>query len=585
MARSPTTGSRCCTRRTRLHARLSPPRRRRRGQRGAAARAVRRRGRAPSRGWRAGASAVRATTNARGPTRPPRPPTRAARMAQVNPWVIARNHRVEEALAAASADEDLGPSIACSRQSRGPRRRPPSTRATPSRRRPKSRPATRPSAARERAPDANRRPRLSRLLAIDWGSTAMRGALLDESAAVLDERACSRGLLNLGSGGFEAALREEFGDWLARARRALPDGRHGRQPARLGRGALRRLPGGARRLRRAVAARPVRLGVGGAARSRSFRARAAITTAFPTCCAAKRSSSSARSTCSASTRRTMLSPGTHSKWATIENRRLVGFTTAMSGEFYALLRQHSILARSLPAEDGDLDGAAFDDGVRRALEGARPAADRVQRAQPRPVRAHAALQRSPSYLSGLVVGEAVRWPGLADVATVVVIGAPVLTERFARALGAARHRQPHPRRDGRVARPVGDRSRARRAGAKRIAHERAQRSRFPRGPCRAAAGRDPARPCAGTGRCHRRCAGRRRLAADRDPAQFARSVAEHRPDGGALSAGAGRCRHGAARRRRARRSRRRRPPDRRAELRCRRRPRRARARHDRAARA
>jgi uncharacterized protein YdiU (UPF0061 family) len=27
----------------------------------------------------------------------------------VNPWLIARNHRVEEALAAASDDQDLGP--------------------------------------------------------------------------------------------------------------------------------------------------------------------------------------------------------------------------------------------------------------------------------------------------------------------------------------------------------------------------------------------------------------------------------------------------------------------------------------------
>ena len=36
-------------------------------------------------------------------------PARAARMRRVNPWVIARNHRVEEALSAASDDDDLGP--------------------------------------------------------------------------------------------------------------------------------------------------------------------------------------------------------------------------------------------------------------------------------------------------------------------------------------------------------------------------------------------------------------------------------------------------------------------------------------------
>ena len=37
------------------------------------------------------------------------PEARAARMRRVNPMVIPRNHRVEEALAAASDDDDLGP--------------------------------------------------------------------------------------------------------------------------------------------------------------------------------------------------------------------------------------------------------------------------------------------------------------------------------------------------------------------------------------------------------------------------------------------------------------------------------------------
>jgi uncharacterized protein YdiU (UPF0061 family) len=36
-------------------------------------------------------------------------PARAARMRQVNPWLIPRNHRVEEALTAAWRDQDLGP--------------------------------------------------------------------------------------------------------------------------------------------------------------------------------------------------------------------------------------------------------------------------------------------------------------------------------------------------------------------------------------------------------------------------------------------------------------------------------------------
>jgi 2-dehydro-3-deoxygalactonokinase len=41
-------------------------------------------------------------------------------------------------------------------------------------------------------------------------------------------------------------------------------------------------------------------------------------------------------------------PGTHSKWVTVANRQVTDFSTWMTGEFYALLRQHSLLARMMP---------------------------------------------------------------------------------------------------------------------------------------------------------------------------------------------------------------------------------------------
>ena len=59
-------------------------------------------------------------------------------------------------------------------------------------------------------------------------------------------------------------------------------------------------------------------------------------------------------------------PGTHSKWVRVGQGRVQSFATSMSGELYALLRQHSILARTMPAEDGPLDDEAFVRGVRHA---------------------------------------------------------------------------------------------------------------------------------------------------------------------------------------------------------------------------
>lgn len=59
-------------------------------------------------------------------------------------------------------------------------------------------------------------------------------------------------------------------------------------------------------------------------------------------------------------------PGTHCKWAVLESGAITGFTTAMTGELFALLRAHGLLARQLGGEV--TSGPAFRAGV---LEGAR----------------------------------------------------------------------------------------------------------------------------------------------------------------------------------------------------------------------
>ncbi|HEX8554135.1 MAG TPA: 2-dehydro-3-deoxygalactonokinase, partial [Sphingomonas sp.] len=59
-------------------------------------------------------------------------------------------------------------------------------------------------------------------------------------------------------------------------------------------------------------------------------------------------------------------PGTHCKWVVMESSRIVRFTTAMTGELFALLRTHGILAAQLRGTAQN--GPAFRDGV---AEGAR----------------------------------------------------------------------------------------------------------------------------------------------------------------------------------------------------------------------
>jgi 2-dehydro-3-deoxygalactonokinase len=61
-------------------------------------------------------------------------------------------------------------------------------------------------------------------------------------------------------------------------------------------------------------------------------------------------------------------PGTHSKWAQVRDGRVATFKTYMTGEFYALLSQHSILAKTLMA-NAPLDADAFAHGVTVARTG------------------------------------------------------------------------------------------------------------------------------------------------------------------------------------------------------------------------
>ena len=83
-------------------------------------------------------------------------------------------------------------------------------------------------------------------------------------------------------------------------------------------------------------------------------------------------------------------PGTHNKWIETDDRRIVSFATAMTGELFALLKAQSILSGML---DGEVsDGSAFHEGLERGagaddlptalfqaraavLLGARPTAD------------------------------------------------------------------------------------------------------------------------------------------------------------------------------------------------------------------
>jgi len=138
----------------------------------------------------------------------------------------------------------------------------------------------------------------------------------------------------------------------------------------------------------------------------------------------------------------MLLPGTHSKWAWIEDGRIVRFSSYLTGELFAVLCKHSILGRLMPSEPGDTrepDFAAFQLGMDTARHGG-PGdfSHQIFGARTLGLTGRLPAASLSDYLSGLLIGQelvsGLAGAGGLDEVPLVMIGAPALCQRYARSL-------------------------------------------------------------------------------------------------------------------------------------------------------
>ena len=263
------------------------------------------------------------------------------------------------------------------------------------------------------------------LLAIDWGSSSLRGALLDASGHALQERAFEKGILAVPSGQFEKIFIECFGDWLTPDTLCLISGmagsRQGWQEA-----AYCNCPAGFDDIAAKLEwVEPGRIAI--------VPGLCTETEGIPDVMRGEETQIFGTLKLLEIADAVLALPGTHSKWVTVKNRQITGFSTWMTGEFYALLRWQSILAHTLPQEEPALDAAAFEHGFAVSQQG--------------PGLLHNAFSTRtlslfekmdaaalPSYLSGLVVGEELKAQSLQRGSTVVVVGASNLGARYRQGL-------------------------------------------------------------------------------------------------------------------------------------------------------
>jgi 2-dehydro-3-deoxygalactonokinase len=260
------------------------------------------------------------------------------------------------------------------------------------------------------------------VIAIDWGTTGFRAYRLDAHANILNSRTAAKGILAVPAGRFAEVLEEQVGDWIAQgeapivmsgmigSRQGWVEAPYVPCPAGLAEvaAALREVRWGDRRawIVPGLSCRDA-CGVHDVMRGEEVQVLGAIED-LP----------SAALVCL---------PGTHSKWVLVEDNKIIRFSTHMTGEMYAVLKQHSILGRMM--EEGEIDFQAFAQGVTRSGE---PGGllHHLFGVRTRGLMGELGAAASASYLSGILIGHELR---AFEVKQVYLLGAPELAALYARA--------------------------------------------------------------------------------------------------------------------------------------------------------
>ncbi len=268
------------------------------------------------------------------------------------------------------------------------------------------------------------------MIAVDWGTSSFRAYRLDADGSVLEQRSAAAGLLACG-GVFEPVLTEQLSGWpdelivmagMIGSRSGWHEVPYVACPAGLGdiaagmsEVAASSLPGRRIFIAPGLSHRPA----GGA--PEVMRGEEAQLLGL-------------LGELRGGGPHTVCLPGTHSKWASVNEGRISAFHTAMTGELYAVLQQHSLLGALMDREAGTSvhDAPAFELGVQTSAA-AGGLLNHLFSVRTRGLFGELTAAQLPSYLSGLLIGHELQ--GLAAGAERVhLIGSAALLSKYRSAL-------------------------------------------------------------------------------------------------------------------------------------------------------
>ncbi|MFC0400494.1 2-dehydro-3-deoxygalactonokinase [Paraburkholderia rhizosphaerae] len=296
------------------------------------------------------------------------------------------------------------------------------------------------------------------LIALDWGTTALRAYLFDAAGQLLETRASTAGIMNLpraaSEGGFDAAFDAVCGSWLDDAPH-LPVIAAGMVGSAQGwkEAPYVETPASADAIVRGIVqvqtTRGIALNIVPGVLERGELPnvmRGEETQIFGALAAGGTGDAGSAVNPSAATgvqQSALIGlPGTHAKWVVVRGARIERFYTFMTGEVFAALSEHTILGRTMTTPDRP-DTAAFLRGISVARNhGHAGVLATIFSTRTLGLTAQLTREEQPDYLSGLLIGhelnglEAVLERQQATLAgrTLRLIGNEALCERYRLAL-------------------------------------------------------------------------------------------------------------------------------------------------------
>ena len=270
------------------------------------------------------------------------------------------------------------------------------------------------------------------LIAVDWGTSSLRGARFDRQGQRLDERHFPRGILTVAPGEFPAVFEQCFGDWLQDSDAlcllsGMVGSRQGWQEA-----AYCPCPAGFAELgQHLLWLQPGRLAI---VPGLSVQQHDGLRFAQHDVMRGEEIQIFGALALAGVRDATVVLPGTHSKWAQVAQGRITGFRSFMTGEVYALLSQHSILARTLVA-DAPWHEATFRDAVLLARR-TPSVLSSIFATRTLALFDTLPAEQHSSFLSGLLIGEELRAMQAHSHSPLLLVGSATLTPRYQSALQA-----------------------------------------------------------------------------------------------------------------------------------------------------